>query len=133
MNVHTQSESRFKAPVNSAVWFEIPVTDMDKAKKFYSEVLMTEFTDMNDGPNPFSIFAYGKGDKDVSGHLYPGEPAPNGTGPTIHLAVSDDLAAAMDRVKAAGGSVVSPIIEIPAGRFAYCLDPDGNSISLFAI
>jgi predicted enzyme related to lactoylglutathione lyase len=27
--------------------------------------------------------------------------------------------------------VVSPIVEIPAGRFAYCLDPDGNSIGLF--
>lgn len=132
MNVHTQSETRFKAPVNSAVWFEIPVTDMERAKEFYSKVLLTEFADMNDGPNPMAMFGYGKGEKDVSGHLYPGKPAPSGTGPTIHLTVSDDLVAAMKRVKAAGGSVVSPIIEIPAGRFAYCEDPDGNSISLFA-
>jgi hypothetical protein len=32
---------------------------------------------------------------------------------------------------ASGGEVVSPIITIPAGRFAYCLDPDGNSFGLF--
>ncbi|MGI9400883.1 MAG: VOC family protein [Rhizobiaceae bacterium] len=133
MNMHTKDETRFKAPVNSGVWFEIPVTDMDRARKFYSHVLMTEFTDMNDGPNPISIFGYGKGEKDVSGHLYPGVPAPAGTGPTVHLAVSDNLSDAMERVTSAGGSVVSPIIEIPAGRFAYCQDPDGNSISLFAI
>jgi predicted enzyme related to lactoylglutathione lyase len=28
--------------------------------------------------------------------------------------------------------VVSPVIAIPAGRFAYCEDPDGNSFGLFA-
>ena len=37
----------------------------------------------------------------------------------------------MQRVTENGGTVVSPVIEIPAGRFAYCLDPDGNSIGLF--
>jgi predicted enzyme related to lactoylglutathione lyase len=31
----------------------------------------------------------------------------------------------------AGGKVVSDPIAIPAGRFAYCLDPDGNSFGLF--
>ena len=36
-----------------------------------------------------------------------------------------------DKDKANGGEVVSPIITIPAGRFAYCLDPDGNSFGLF--
>ena len=38
----------------------------------------------------------------------------------------------MARVSAAGGEVVSPAITIEAGRFAYCLDPDGNSFSIFA-
>lgn len=131
MNMHTKTEARFKPPVNSAVWFEIPVRDMEKAKAFYSEVLMTGFTDNNDGPNPMAVFAYTGGGKGVSGHLYPGRPAAAGTGPTIHLMVSDDLRSAMSRLEAAGGKVVSPIVEIPAGRFAYCLDPDGNSIGLF--
>ncbi len=38
----------------------------------------------------------------------------------------------MARVFDSGGEVVSPVIDIPAGRFAYCLDPDGNSFGLFA-
>ena len=37
----------------------------------------------------------------------------------------------MDRLVASGGRVVSDIITIDAGRFVYCQDPDGNSISLF--
>ena len=90
--------------------------------------LTTSFSDLN------ITFRQGGGaSEEVAEDLYPGVPVADGTGPTIHLAVSDDLAAAMNRVKAAGGSLVSPIIEIPAGRFVYCLDPDGNSISLFAI
>jgi hypothetical protein len=37
----------------------------------------------------------------------------------------------MDRVTENKGQVVSDIISIPAGRFAYCLDQDGNSFGLF--
>ena len=68
----------------------------------------------------------------VAGHLYPGKPAPDGTGPTIHLACPDTLEEALERVTKAGGRVVSDPISIPAGRFAYCLDPDGNSIGVFS-
>ena len=67
----------------------------------------------------------------VAGHLYPGTPAARGTGSTIHLAVAAPLEEALERVTANGGEVVSPIVTIPAGRFAYCLDLDGNSFGLF--
>ena len=43
----------------------------------------------------------------------------------------DPLEAVMDRVPAAGGEVVSPVIDIPAGRFFYATDPDGNSVGFF--
>ena len=128
----TTDAKPFNPPVNVAVWFEIPVTDMDKAKAFYAQVLMGSFTDSNDGPNPMAFFAYDQAGGGVSGHLYPGKPAADGSGPTIHLAVPDDVKLAMERVVPAGGTIVSPIIEIPSGRFVYCLDPDGNSIGLFS-
>lgn len=118
-------------PQNAFVWAEIPVTDMDRAKAFYAAVLQNELTDQNDGPNPMAVFA--AADKEaIAGHLYPGKPAPRGTGNTIHLAVAAPLEEALERVTASGGSVVSPVITIPAGRFAYCVDPDGNSIGLFS-
>ena len=117
-------------PENAAVWFEIPVSDMKRAKSFYEAVLETELKDENGGPNPMAMFPAG-GNGAVAGHLYPGKSAASGSGNTIHLATPAPLEDAMERVTKNGGKVVSPVVTIPAGRFAYCLDPDGNSIGLF--
>lgn len=117
------------SPAHAAVWFEIPVSNMDRARKFYGAVLQNELTDM-EGPNPMARFA-AKDETSVAGHLYPGKPAPEGAGITIHLAVAAPLEEGMERVAANGGKVVSSIVTIPAGRFVYCLDPDGNSFGLF--
>ena len=117
-------------PKNTAVWFEIPVTDLEAAKRFYEEVLSISMTRSDEGPNPMVMFSGGSA-TGVHGHLYPGKPAEAGTGNSIHLAVDDSLDDAMGRVKAAGGQVVSPAIDIPSGSFFYATDPDGNSIGLF--
>ena len=120
---HSQPEQEFEqmphTPENIVVWAEIPVTDMARSIAFYASVLNTELTLDDSGPNPMAI------------HLYPGKPAPEGTGPTIHLACPDALSAARERVEQAGGKVMSGVMEIPDGLFFYCLDPDGNSIGLF--
>ena len=116
-------------PQNAAVWFEIPVTDLARAKAFYNAVLETELVDGAGGPNPMAVFSTEKGG--VGGHLYPGKPASGESGNTIHLTSPAPLEDALERVKANGGVVVSDIVTIPAGRFAYCRDPDGNSIGLF--
>jgi len=117
-------------PNNAAVWFEIPVADQARAKAFYTAVLGGELKDQEGGPNPMAVFPAAS-ENAVSGHLYPGKPAAAGTGITIHLAAPAPLEAAMERVAANGGTVVSPIVTIPAGRFVYCLDPDGNSFGMF--
>jgi uncharacterized protein len=115
-------------PENAVIWAEIPVSDMARAKAFYAAVVGNPLTDQDGGPNPISVFA---SKSTVAGHIYPGKPAAPGTGPTIHLGV-DKVEDAMERVSANGGQIVSPIIEIPSGRFTYCLDPDGNSFGVFS-
>lgn len=121
----------FKPP-HFTVWSEIPVTDMDRAIAFYDAVFKTELTIDESGPNPFAYFPVADTEAGIAGHLYPGKPAGDGTGPTVHFACPDKLEDALERVKKAGGDVVSDIIAIPSGRFAYCLDPDRNSIGIFA-
>jgi uncharacterized protein len=116
---------------HKVVWAEVPVTDLDKARAFYGTVLGWPTELYTDGPNPMVAIG-GMMDNVVSGHLYPGKPAPKGTGNTVHFMVKGTLEDAMARVGPAGGEVVSPIITIPSGRFAYMLDPDGNSIGLFS-
>lgn len=116
---------------HAVCWTEIPVTDMARGKAFYGAVLGVELVDNNDGPNPMAVFPTAAPNAGIAGHLYPGKPAPKGTGSTIHLVAGAPLDAVMERVKQAGGEVVSPALDIPAGRFFYALDPDGNSIGLF--
>lgn len=116
-------------PARASAWFEIPVSNLDRARAFYSAVLQSEIPVVEGGPNPIAIFP--SKDETLSGHLYEGKPAGAGTGPTVHLFVADPIEEAMARVTDNGGKVVSPIVTIPAGRFVYCLDPDSNSFGLF--
>ena len=111
------------------VWSEVPVTDMDRAIGFYNTVFGWQMSVDKTGPNPMADF--GSTTDTVGGHLYPGTPAADGSGPTVHIAVPDRLEDAADRCRDAGGTVVTDPIAIPAGRFVYVTDPDGNSIGLF--
>jgi uncharacterized protein len=117
-------------PEHAIVWFEMPVTDLAKSKEFYETVLADEMMDQDMGPNMTVVFPKSK-ESSIAGHLYVGKPSAIGTGSTIHLASPTPLEASLERVKSAGGQVVSDIIAIPDGRFAYCTDLDGNSFGLF--
>ena len=118
-------------PEHFTVWTEIPVANLDRAIAFYNTVLDTELKKDETGPNPMATFPTST-PGGVSGHLYPGKPAADGAGPTIHLACPGKLEDALGRVSDAGGKVLSEIVAIPAGRFAYCLDTEGNSIGVFS-
>ena len=117
---------------NRLIWAEIPTTDLDRAKAFYEKALAVSMTIDTDGPNPMAVFPY-PGGAGTSGHLYPGKPAKMGEGITAHLAVDDDLPVVMERVKSAGGEVVSDSIAIPFGSFFYAIDLDGNSVAFFKV
>jgi hypothetical protein len=118
-------------PEHSIVWFEIPVTDMKLSKAFYDAVFKTSLVEDSTGPNPMAMFPVADMKVGNSGHLYPGKPPAAGTGNTVHLLAPEPLEESIERLTQNGGKVVSPIVTIPPGRFAYCLDPDGNSIGLF--
>ncbi|MEM6303656.1 MAG: VOC family protein [Pseudomonadota bacterium] len=119
-------------PEHAVVWMEIPVADLARAQAFYEAVLDCEMVHNTDGPNPIVMFQTTDEMTGVAGHLYEGTPAKD-AGPTIHFLVPDTVEAASARVWDAGGKVLPGVIDIPAGRFSYATDPDGNSISLFEL
>ena len=98
------------------VWGEIPVTDMDASVAFYSKVFGYEMTIDTSGPNPMAVL--GGSMNAAGGHIYPGKPAPDG-GNTIHLGLQDSLEAGIARCKEAGGEIIRPPIQSPAGGFCY--------------
>ncbi|MGH1348484.1 MAG: VOC family protein [Nannocystales bacterium] len=118
-------------PQHFTVWAEIPVTDMERAIAFYRAATGAELNLDTSGPNPIAIFKPENPETGVAGNLYPGKPAGNGHGPTVHLAAAGSIEAISKRVKDAGGTHVSDPITIPAGRFFYAQDPDGNSVGFF--
>lgn len=118
---------------NRLVWAEIPVSDLDRAIGFYEKILGEPMKRDDTGPNPMAMLPYSGQLGAAAGHLYPGKPASNGEGPTVHLAVPFELDDAMARVGEAGGEIVSDVITIPAGSFFYAIDTEGNSLGIFKI
>lgn len=118
-------------PQHFMVWAEIPVTDMQQSIEYYETVLQTKLVLTEDGGKPMATFVTAAERTGVAGHLTPGKPAKDGSGPTIHLNCPETLEDTLARVKQAGGEVVSDIVTIPPGRFFISRDLDGNSIGFF--
>ena len=119
------------SPKHFLVWAEFPVTNLARACEFYGTVTGADLTIDESGPNPIAMFKPADQMSGVALHLYPGKPAIDGSGPTLHLAAQGTLEEVKVRVTKAGGEVISDAIEIPPGKFFYAKDPDGNSIGFF--
>ncbi|MBF9035438.1 VOC family protein [Rhodobacterales bacterium HKCCE2091] len=117
-------------PRNPVCWSEIPVTDLDAAAAFYGHVLNAALVEKDMGGTRTFVLPCDPGS--VSMNLQTGKPAGDpGTGPVVYFS-APDIEAAAERVEAAGGRLLSPILSIPVGRVITCGDPDGNSFGLFA-
>ncbi len=118
-------------PEHFLVWGELPVTDLERSIAFYKAVTQGEVTRDDSGPNPMAVFQPKEMKTGIALSMYPGKPAARGTGTTLHLSAQGGLEDTMQRVRDAGGEVVSEPIPLPAGRFFYALDLDGNSVGFF--
>ncbi len=119
---------------NVANWFEIPVTDMARAKSFYQNVMQTSFQDNEMDGFLMAIFDAEEGS--VSGMLVLGEQyMPSQTGAVIYLNGGDDLSAPLARAEEHGGKVIiakTAIKEGECGYFAQFLDSEGNRVGLYS-
>jgi hypothetical protein len=116
-------------------WFEIPVRDLDRAQRFYEQVLATTLRREPAGPGT-TLAVIGHGEGPSAGCLMAGEraPEPASNGPLIYLNVEPSLDAALARATAAGGRITTPKVVLPDGMgcFAHVLDTEGNRVGLHA-
>ncbi len=114
---------------NAINWFEIPVQDMDRASKFYAEVLDGELHRQEVmGTEMAFLPMEGEG---VGGALCKGEMhKPSSEGSILYLNGGEDLATPLSKVETAGGKVTLPKTKISdeIGYFAFFVDTEGNSI-----
>ena len=115
---------------NLVVWFDIPVRDLSRSVKFYSEVMATELAIVDGAPSPQANFPFAPGI--ASGSLRENkEHSPSITGPMVYLDGGDDLSVPLARVEAAGGTVIKGKTAIgPNGFMAIFKDCDGNGVAL---
>lgn len=115
-------------------WFEIPVTDFDRAKTFYEAVLGRPIETMTMGPATMGFITTGP--DSVSGALVKEDGCePSRSGTLVYLNGGDDLATVLARVAPAGGSVATPKTDIGQGFgfFAHFIDTEGNRVGLHSM
>lgn len=124
------------ADVNILNWFEIPVTDMARAKKFYGHVFQAPFDEEQAmGDVLMAFFPYGPGNGKLSGSLaLSPNHKPSKEGSVVYLNCNPVMDEFTSRVAEAGGMVVQPKTSIGnSGYIAMIIDTEGNLVGLHSI
>lgn len=120
---------------NMVGWFEVPVNDMNRAQKFYEEVLDVKLERHLMGETDMAWFPMREDGQGAPGSLvkHPDFYIPSADGVVIYFtAHSGDLNNELARVEPAGGKVVQDKSKISDeyGYMAIILDTEGNRVAL---
>ena len=119
---------------NAVNWFEIPVTDMDRAKKFYEASFDVQMhsMDMPEMNLKMAMFPTDPTSGRIGGGIAQSQMhKPSATGTIIYLNANPDLQNVLDRVEAAGGKITMPKTSLgPNGYMAFFMDTEGNIVGL---
>ena len=125
-----------KAATHTAVWFDMPVLDLERAMSFYSAVLGSPVHKQEFSGMAFAVLPHEEGG--VSGCLTPkgedNDNEPSEHGPLLYLNCQGRLDQAIAAVSPNGGKVLKPRHPIgPYGFRAVVLDSEGNRIALHSM
>lgn len=121
--------SDFNQENNRAVWFDIPVADLDRACKFYASVLAVKVDQHEFEGLRMGFLEHDQGN---GGCLYinPDEITSTG-GLLVYFNAEGRIRDAVGQVHESGGSVVKDTHAIgPHGFRAIVLDSEGNRVAL---
>lgn len=117
--------------MNPAVWFEMPATDLARAKTFYEQVFGLELMHMDMGPTSMEMFPSDPSKPNAGGALVQGDDySPSATSTTVYFSVTD-IDAVLAEVAAAGGTIALPAMSIGEfGSIGLFIDSEGNRVGL---
>ncbi len=118
---------------NLVGWFEIPVTNMDRAKGFYETVFKIKIAVHDLGELKMGWFPFDHEKPGATGSLVQHDQyIPSDTHGSVLYFSCDDLSTELGRVESAGGRVMQAKTEIGGGHgfMALVLDTEGNRIAL---
>jgi len=116
---------------NPVGWFEIPVTDMKRAKAFYEHVFQVQLQEFEMGGTRMALFPMIDNAKGSAGSLSMGEGyTPTQEGTLVYF-TAPDIEATLARAKEKGGDVLLEKTSIgQEGFIAYMRDTEGNRVAL---
>jgi uncharacterized protein len=129
---------KIDAQTNVLTWFEIPVTDLQRAKRFYETILDIEMVNRNDGNEEAVFFPHDPAVIQATSGRVTGvlsksnRNSPSANGTMVYINASPSIQTVLDKVEKAGGKVIAPKTTIPAGYIAVIIDTEGNKVGLHA-
>jgi predicted enzyme related to lactoylglutathione lyase len=125
--------AKMNADTNALNWFEIPVTDIERATRFYEHAFDTTMHRMDMMGLKMAMFPADMRKGSVGGSLAQSpmhHPSP--TGSVIYLNANPDLQEVVSRIEKQGGKIVLPktAINEETGYMALFTDSEGNTVGL---
>jgi predicted enzyme related to lactoylglutathione lyase len=116
-------------------WTDIPVTNLDRAIKFYSAVLAKEVRKLSEGRMEYGLLPHeeqnASGCLCIRGDSGGVDNTPSANGPLVYLSVEGRLDEAVEAARANGGKVLRARQQIGEHGFrAVVIDSEGNRIAL---
>jgi predicted enzyme related to lactoylglutathione lyase len=118
---------------NMVGWFEIPVTDMERARAFYNTVFNVEIQVEDFGGVLMGWFPFVDGKKGASGALVQNRAyIPDDKKGVLIYFSSGDVNDELSRIYGVGGKLIQPktLISKDIGYMALFIDSEGNRIAL---
>lgn len=114
-------------------WFEIPVTNIERAKAFYDAVFNIDIRIQDFGGVQMGWFPYAEGKEGASGSLIKHESyVPSDSQGVLIYFSSQDVDIEINKVESAGGKIVQPKTQISpeVGFMGLFIDSEGNRMAL---
>jgi predicted enzyme related to lactoylglutathione lyase len=116
---------------NPVVYFEIPVTDLDRAVKFYKAVFNFKFSKENIDNNDMALFPFDEDSSGISGALVKGEIyKPTKDGVVIYFKV-ENIDETLEQATSNGGQMLYTKTDNGIGLVAEFEDTEGNRVALY--
>jgi predicted enzyme related to lactoylglutathione lyase len=120
--------SDFNSQHNRAVWFDIPVADLERAASFYRGVLAIGMHREQFQGYAFYVLEHAAGN---GGCLVENPSAIGASGVLLYLNVDGRIRDAVSEAEQRGGTLIEPIHPIgPHGFRAVIRDSEGNRVAL---
>jgi predicted enzyme related to lactoylglutathione lyase len=123
---------------NAISWFELPAIDLERAQKFYETILDIRMIPLETPQIRMRMFPVEDPMTGIGGALAlaPGFYTPSASdGPLVYLNANPDVQRVLDKIEAAGGTIVVPKTEISPeyGHMAVFTDTEGNRVALHSV